>query len=331
MLLEIRDLSVQFATTGGPLHAVNGISFYVGEGEVLGVVGESGSGKSVTAHALLGLLPENADISAGEILYGGRSVAAMSSRELRRYRGSEVGMIFQEPGRSFDPIYSIGDTLRETILTHEPELSEVAVRERSLRLLEEVQVPYASERLGGYPHQFSGGLLQRIMIALALAANPKLLIADEPTTALDVTIQAQIIQLLLALKASRGLSIIFISHSLAVVGGAADRILVMYAGLVLENGGSAAVLGRPRHPYTRVLIDSHLAFGDHYSKNRLRAIGGTVPDPLHPEPGCPFAPRCPMVTARCRERVPEVSSEREDGREHLHRCIFPGVKEAGLA
>jgi peptide/nickel transport system permease protein len=331
MLLEVRDLRVEFATSAGPLHAVNGVSFDLREGEVLGIVGESGSGKSVTAHALLGLLSENANIPAGEILFGGRSLQAMSRRELRRYRGGEIGMIFQEPGRSFDPIYSIGNTLAETILTHEPELPEQEVRERSVRLLEEVQVPYARERLGNYPHQFSGGLQQRIMIALALAAGPRVLIADEPTTALDVTIQAQIIQLLLSLKASRRLSILFISHNLALVGGVADRVLVMYAGLVLEDGSSAEVLGGPRHPYTRALLDSHLGFGDHYSKNRLRAIGGTVPDPLHPESGCPFAPRCPLAVERCRERLPAVSSEPQGGREHAHRCIFPGVKESRRA
>jgi peptide/nickel transport system permease protein len=330
MVLEVRDLRVRFATPAGHLHAVGGVSFGLREREVLGLVGESGSGKSVTAHTLLGLLPENA-VSSGEVLYRGRPVQAMSREELRRYRGGEVGIIFQEPGRSFDPIYSIGDTLAETILTHEPELPERAVRERSVRLLEEVQVPYARQRLGNYPHQFSGGLLQRIMIALALAAGPRVLIADEPTTALDVTIQAQIVQLLLSLKESRGLSILFISHNLALVGGLADRILVMYAGVVLEDGASAEVLDRPLHPYTRALLDSHLEFGDHYSNNRLRAIGGTVPDPLHPEAGCPFEPRCPMAVARCRERLPAARSEPGGGREHLHRCLFPGLKESRRA
>jgi peptide/nickel transport system permease protein len=331
MLLEVRDLRVRFATPAGPLHAVNGVSFDLREGEVLGIVGESGSGKSVTAHAVLGLLPENAGIPGGEILYAGRPVRGMSRAELRRYRGGEIGMIFQEPGRSFDPIYSIGNTLAETILTHAPELPEQEVHRRSVGLLEEVQVPFARERLGNYPHQFSGGLLQRIMIALALAAGPSVLIADEPTTALDVTIQAQIVQLLLSLKARRGLSILFISHNLALVGGVADRIIVMYAGVVLEDGSGADVLGRPLHPYSRALLDSHLDFGDHYSANPLRAIGGTVPDPLRPEPGCPFEPRCPLAVARCRERLPEVRSEPRGEQEHLHRCLFPGVKESRRA
>jgi oligopeptide/dipeptide ABC transporter ATP-binding protein len=330
MILEVSGLRTTFATPAGPLYAVKGVSFGLQQGEVLGIVGESGSGKSVTAHAVLGLLPENAT-TEGNVLYEGRSVGAMSRLELRRYRGGEVGMIFQEPGRSFDPIYSIGSALAETILTHEPELPEEEVRQQSVRLLEEVQVPYARERLGNYPHQFSGGLLQRIMIALALAAGPRVLIADEPTTALDVTIQAQIVQLLLSLKQRRGLSILFISHNLALVGGLADRLLVMYAGAVLEDGTSAEVLGRPLHPYTRALLDSHLEFGDHYSRSPLRAIGGTVPDPLRPEPGCPFEPRCPLSVAECRERLPEARSEARDGREHVHRCLFPGVKESRRA
>jgi peptide/nickel transport system permease protein len=330
MVLQVRDLRVRFATPAGRLHAVQGASFGLQEGEVLGLVGESGSGKSVTAHTLLGLLPENA-VSSGEVLYRGRPVGAMGREELRRYRGGEVGMIFQEPGRSFDPIYSIGHTLAETILTHEPELPEREARERSVRLLEEVQVPHAGQRLGNYPHQLSGGLLQRIMIALALAAGPRVLIADEPTTALDVTIQAQIVRLLLSLKESRGLSVLFISHNLALVSGLADRILVMYAGVILEDGAAAEVLGRPLHPYTRALLDSHLEFGDHYSTSRLRAIGGTVPDPLHPETGCPFEPRCPMAVARCRQRLPVVRSEPDGGGEHLHRCLFPGLKESRRA
>jgi oligopeptide/dipeptide ABC transporter ATP-binding protein len=221
--------------------------------------------------------------------------------------------------------------LATPILTHAPELPEQEVHRRSVGLLEEVQVPFARERLGNYPHQFSGGLLQRIMIALALAAGPSVLIADEPTTALDVTIQAQIVQLLLSLKARRGLSILFISHNLALVGGVADRIIVMYAGVVLEDGSGADVLGRPLHPYSRALLDSHLDFGDHYAANPLRAIGGTVPDPLRPEPGCPFEPRCPLAVARCRERLPEVRSEPRGGQEHLHRCLFPGVKESRRA
>jgi oligopeptide/dipeptide ABC transporter ATP-binding protein len=194
-----------------------------------------------------------------------------------------------------------------------------------------VGIPNPGKRVDDYPHQFSGGMRQRVMIAMALSCNPEVLIADEPSTALDVTIQAQIVQLLLSLKESRGLSVLFISHNLALVSGLADRILVMYAGVILEDGAAAEVLGRPLHPYTRALLDSHLEFGDHYSTSRLRAIGGTVPDPLHPETGCPFEPRCPMAVARCRQRLPVVRSEPDGGGEHLHRCLFPGLKESRRA
>ncbi|HUV08470.1 MAG TPA: ABC transporter ATP-binding protein [Spirochaetia bacterium] len=357
-LVDVRDLKIDFSTPKGILQAVRGVSFALRQGEILGIVGESGSGKSVTAHTLLGLLPGNGSIRGGEILYKNRPVLTMGREELRRFRGNEMGIIFQEPSRSFDPIYSMERTFAETILTHRPELPPNEVLSTSVRLLEEVQVPQARQRLSNFPHQFSGGLLQRVMIALALASDPDVLIADEPTTALDVTIQAQIIRLLLELKEKRGLSIIFISHNLALIGSMADRILVMYGGLVLEDGPAEQVLGAPCHPYTRALLDSHLAFGDHYSENSLKAITGTTPDPHIPEPGCPFAPRCPLVADRCSERIPDVSAERGTtdqapvrkapahkattpkaaaskataqrtaGADHSHRCIFPGVKES---
>ncbi len=321
MLLDVKDLAVDFTTPKGILQAVRVISFQLGEGEVLGIVGESGSGKSVTAHTLLKLVPGNGRIRSGRIDYRGRSVLELPKEELRRFRGGEVGIIFQEPARSFDPIYSIGRTLRESIVTHSPELSEEQVREKSIELLREVQVPRAEERLSNFPHQFSGGLLQRIMIALALASDPDVLIADEPTTALDVTIQSQIIQLLLDLKEKRGISIIFISHNLALIGSIADRIIVMYSGLILENGPAQKVLGRPNHPYTRALLDSILTFGDHYTDRSLHVVAGTIPDPHNPEPGCPFAPRCPMAVEQCRTRIPDVKREGTE-----HRCLFSGVK-----
>ncbi len=329
MLFEVRDLAVDFATPLGVLHAVRGVSFHLAESEVLGVVGESGSGKSVTALSLLHLVPGNGRIVAGGVRYRGRSVPGMSPAELRAWRGAEVSMIFQEPSRSFDPIYSIGRSLREAILAHRPEgtspPSEEEVRERSLRLLREVNIPRPEERLGGFPHQFSGGMLQRIMIAAALAADPKVLIADEPTTALDVTIQAQILELLMDLRRRRGLSILFISHNLALIASVADRILVMYGGLVVEEGPAARVLRAPFFPYTRALLDSLPHFGEHYTARELATIPGTIPDPIHPEPGCPFEPRCRLAVARCREGVPPLRQEEEPGR--FHRCIFPGVKE----
>ncbi len=325
MLLEVDHLEVEFATGQGPLHAVRGVSFEIGEGEVLGVVGESGSGKSVTAHSILRLLPGNGAIVGGDIRYRGGSVLQYSPAALRSFRGPKVSIIFQEPGRSFDPIYTVGKALEETLRAHNPEMPETEVRERSIQLLRETHVPYAEQRLHNYPHQFSGGLLQRIMIALALASDPDVLIADEPTTALDVTIQAQIIELLLELKEKRNLAIIFITHNLALISEIADRILVMYGGLAMEYGAAGEVLAHPRHPYTRALLASILILGEHYSKETLHTVSGGTPDPRRPEPGCPFAPRCPLARAACRETVPALVA---DGT--YHRCILAGEKPEDL-
>ncbi len=325
MLLEIDNLKVEFATGQGPLHAVRGVTFELQEGEVLGVVGESGSGKSVTAHAILRLLPGNGAITGGDIRFQGSSVLAYPPPVLRSYRGPKVSIIFQEPGRSFDPIYTIGKALEETLRAHNPEMPDTEVQARSIRLLKETHVPYAEQRLHNYPHQFSGGLLQRVMIALALASDPDVLIADEPTTALDVTIQAQIIDLLLELKSRRNLAIVFITHNLALISEIADRILVMYGGLVMEYGAAREVLDRPRHPYARALLASILSLGEHYSEQALQTVRGGTPDPRRPEPGCPFAPRCPLATAQCRDAVPPLL---DDGTQH--RCIVPGEKSEDL-
>ena len=321
-LLDVRDLHIDFATEKGLLHAVRGVDFALEEGEVLGIVVESGSGKSVTAHSTMRLLPPNAQYAGGDVLYKGESVFGYGYERLRGFRGREIGVIFQEPGRSFDPIYSIGKTMAETIRAHEPELTDEEIHEKSIRLLKETNVPFPEDRLSNFPHQFSGGLLQRIMIALALASDPKVLIADEPTTSLDVTIQAGIIDLLIRLKEERNLSIIFITHNLALISGIADRIVVMYAGLVMEQGPTSEVLAAPRHPYTRALLNSILDLGQHYTDTPITAVAGTVPDPLSPDAGCPFAPRCPLAEAACREAIPPFM---QDG--HLHRCRFPGVKE----
>jgi oligopeptide/dipeptide ABC transporter ATP-binding protein len=321
-LLSVDNLSVDFSTPAGPLFAVRGISFDLYPGEILGIVGESGSGKSVTAHSIMRLLPQNGKISGGSIRYRGEEVAAFEGGRLQAFRGGDVAMIFQEPGRSFDPIYSIGKALAETIRAHQPDLDEEAVRDKSIRLLREANVPEPERRLDNFPHQFSGGLLQRIMIALALASDPKILIADEPTTALDVTIQAGIIDLLLRLKKDRGLSIIFITHNLALISNIADRIVVMYAGLIMESGPADQVISSPRHPYTRALLDSLLGLGQHYTRDVLPTIAGSVPNPFHPEPGCPFAPRCPLVRPECRGEVPPLVTE-----ETAYRCVVTGVKE----
>ena len=337
-LYEVAGLTVTFTTERGPLYAVRGVDLELDTGTVVGVVGESGSGKSVTAQALLRLLP-HARVSARRLRFRGADVVTMTPAELQRLRGGRVGMIFQEPARSFDPIYSIERSLAETLRTHRPELEPAALRARSVALLEEVGIAEAERRLASFPHQFSGGMLQRVMIAHALAADPEVLIADEPTTALDVTVQAQVVELLLHLRAARGLAILFISHDLALVGQIADRLVVMYGGLVMEQGPATAVLHAPRHPYTRALLDAHLPLGVHYTEQPLYAIPGNVPDPLHPEPGCPFAPRCALAEERCTGGIPPLVAERTDAPVAApwaagsirHRCLLPGAKPGALA
>jgi oligopeptide/dipeptide ABC transporter ATP-binding protein len=334
-ILEVSDLRVDFATGSGILQAVRGVSLALATGECLGIVGESGSGKSVSALAALGLLGRDAKVT-GRIRLKGSDVGGLSAEQMRSFRGTVASMIFQEPSRSFDPIYSIGKTFQETLRVKDPSLSPAACEERAVQLLGEVHIPRAGERLKSFPHQFSGGMLQRIMIALALANDPELLIADEPTTALDVTIQAEIVGLLLELRARRQLSLIFISHNLALVGQIADRILVMYAGLVLEAGPSAQVLSRPRSPYTRALLNALPSWGSHYSRETLVTIPGTVPDPTNHAPGCPFAPRCPLAQGRCAEAIPPLARDEGDRQVPViaaeeavggaYRCIFPGEK-----
>lgn len=322
MMLTVDHLSVDFATGRGALQAVRDVSFTLDAGEVVGVVGESGSGKSVTAQSIMRLIPANGRIDGGAIHYQGQSVLDMSYAQLRAFRGRQVAMIFQEPGRSFDPIYSIGKSLAESLRAHQPDLTDDEVRERSITLLEEVHVTNPAGRLENFPHQFSGGLLQRIMIAHALAGDPAVLIADEPTTALDVTIQAGIVNLLMELRQRRNLAILFITHNLALISNFADRIVVMYGGLVMEQGPTGEVLKSPRHPYTAGLLASLVPFGSHHSKHTLHVLAGAPPDPTRPEPGCPFAPRCPLVSEECRRAVPPIRAERES----LVRCIVEGPK-----
>ncbi len=322
--LTVKRLTVSFRTAEGPLHAVRGVDFSLERGECLGIVGESGSGKSVTAAAVMGLISKDA-ATDGEIRFNGTDVSSLTGEEKRASRGKVVAMIFQEPSRSFDPIYSIGKTFEETFRAKNPAVTKDEAGRRAAQLLSEVHIPHAEERLKNFPHQFSGGMLQRIMIALALANDPEILIADEPTTALDVTIQAQIVAVLKELQERRRLSLIFISHDLGLVGQIADRILVMYAGIVLESGSGREVLTRPRSPYTRALLDALPSWGSHYSTRNLYTIKGTVPDPTHPEPGCPFAPRCRFVEDRCVAEVPLLRSD-ADQTDSAYRCIHTGVK-----
>jgi peptide/nickel transport system permease protein len=322
LLLEVRDLKVSFSVLRGREHvsveAVRGVSFSMNRGETLGIVGESGSGKSVTVQSIPGLLPKNAEKS-GSIRYGDREISGLETEELRQYRGKKIGMIFQEPGRSYDPLQSIGKVFLETFRNSDPSVTKEEAAQKAQTLLSEVGLPGGGERLSNFPHQFSGGQLQRIGIALALAQNCELLIADEPTTALDVTIQKQIMELLKDLRTSRNLSIIFISHDIDLVADIAGRIIVMYGGLVMEAGPAAAVTGQPRHPYTTALLASSPRFGSHYKEGPLRSIPGKVTDPVRPEPGCPFAPRCSAAKPECAASLPPLVT---DGGREL-RCFFP--------
>lgn len=303
-LLSVENLHVTFTILRGikpvQVYAVRGVSFGLNRGEILGLVGESGSGKSVTTSAIPGLFSGNAEAS-GHIYYDGIDLMSLGNEELRKYRGTKIALIFQEPGRSFDPLQNIGSVFWETFRNAEPEISREQSDEKAAQLLTEVGMPDPKGRLAAYPHQFSGGQLQRIGIALALAQNCQLLIADEPTTALDVTIQAQIVSLLLRLKKERGLSIIFISHNINLVGQISDRIAVMYGGKVMESGTSEQIMKAPKHPYTRALVGALPEFGSHYTQKKMISIPGRVTDPAAPEPGCPFAPRCEFATERCRE------------------------------
>ena len=314
-LLSVENLHVTFTILRGikpvQVYAVRGVSFGLNRGEILGLVGESGSGKSVTTSAIPGLFSGNAEAS-GHIYYDGIDLMSLGNEELRKYRGTKIALIFQEPGRSFDPLQNIGSVFWETFRNAEPEISREQSDEKAAQLLTEVGMPDPKGRLAAYPHQFSGGQLQRIGIALALAQNCQLLIADEPTTALDVTIQAQIVSLLLRLKKERGLSIIFISHNINLVGQISDRIAVMYGGKVMESGTAEQIMKAPKHPYTRALVGALPEFGSHYTQKKMITIPGRVTDPAAPEPGCPFAPHCEFATEKCWENgavCPQVEQE----------------------
>ena len=301
-LLAVQDLRVGFESLdqkAGLTRAVRGISYYVKRSEILGIVGESGSGKSVSTTAIPGLLPANARVS-GKIFFDGTELTALSQKELRPYRGKRIALILQEPGRSFDPLQNIGSVFFELYRNTEPKISRKESDSRAAKILGEVGLPDPQKRLRNYPHQFSGGQLQRIGIALALAQNAELLIADEPTTALDVTIQAQIVSLLLDLKKKRGLSIIFISHNIDLVSQISDRMIVMYGGKIMEQGSTADVSQRPKNPYTQALLEALPKFGTSYTERKLLSIPGSVVDPKNPPPGCPFEPRCSFAKAECK-------------------------------
>ncbi|MBG6088648.1 ABC transporter ATP-binding protein [Actinomadura viridis] len=302
-LLEIEDLVVDFATDEGVVRAVDGAGYAVAPGETLGVVGESGSGKSVTAMSALGLIKPPGRVVSGRVVFDGVDLRTLSPRELRRLRGGRIAMIFQDPMTALNPVMSIGAQLSEALRLHRQDLSRRGARERAAELLSLVGVPGARRRLRQYPHEFSGGMRQRAMIAMAMANDPDLLIADEPTTALDVTVQAQVLDLLRLTRRETGAATVLITHDLGVVAEMADRVVVMYAGRVVEHGPVAAIFGAPRHPYTRGLLRSLPRLDD--DSEELTPIPGSPPGPGETAAGCPFAPRCPMARDLCREERPE--------------------------
>jgi peptide/nickel transport system ATP-binding protein len=302
-LLSVTNLRVEFPTRRGTLVAVHDVSFDIAAGEVLGVVGESGAGKSLTGAAIIGLIDPPGRIAGGEIRLSGRRIDHLPEGAMRAIRGREIGAVFQDPLTSLNPLYTIGRQLTETIRTH-LDLGEAAARQRAIGLLDEVGIPAASRRIDLYPHHFSGGMRQRVVIALALAANPKLIVADEPTTALDVSIQAQIIQLLKRLCREHGTAVMLVTHDMGVIAETADRVAVMYAGRIVEIGPVADVIHRPQHPYTVGLMGSIPSIVD--ERERLTQIEGAMPRPMAIPSGCACHPRCPHVFGRCRVERPEL-------------------------
>ena len=302
-LLAVEGLRVEFPTRRGTLVAVHDVSFEIAPGEVLGVVGESGAGKSLTGAAIIGLIDPPGRIAAGEIRLAGRRIDNLPYETMRAVRGREIGAVFQDPLTSLNPLYTVGRQLVETIRTHLP-LSESEARQRAIDLLEEVGIPAAARRIEHYPHQFSGGMRQRVVIALAIAAKPRLIVADEPTTALDVSIQAQIIQLLKRLCRDHGTAVMLVTHDMGVIAETADRVAVMYAGRIVEIGPVADVIHRPQHPYTVGLMGSIPSIVD--ERERLTQIDGAMPRLTAIPAGCAFHPRCPRVFERCRHERPEL-------------------------
>ena len=304
-LLEVKGLRTQFFTQDGVVNAVNGVSFYVEEGETLGIVGESGCGKSVSVLSVMRLIPQPpGKIVDGEVLFDGRDLLKVSEDEIRHVRGNKIAMIFQDPMTSLNPVLTIGRQIGEALELH-LHMKKDEARKRSAELLAMVGIPQADARLDDYPHQFSGGMRQRAMIAMGLACNPQLLIADEPTTALDVTIQAQIVDLVKRLRDDIGMAVIWITHDLGVVAGLADRVMVMYAGFAVEEAPVKEVYGDPRHPYTIGLLGS-LPRLDEIRLEKLQSIEGLPPDLIDLPKGCPFAARCVYAIDKCREERPEL-------------------------
>lgn len=308
-LLQVKDLEVSFFTNAGEVKAVRKISYDLKFGEVIGIVGESGSGKSVSSYALMGIIPEPGKVIGGDIIFDGEKILEKTEGDLQKIRGKDVGMIFQDPMTSLNPVFTVGHQIEESLKRH-TELNKIQRTERIIGLLKLVGINQPEKRVKQYPHELSGGMRQRIMIAMSLACNPKLLIADEPTTALDVTIQAQIIELLKELKEKINMSIIFITHDLGVVADICDKIAVMYAGTVVERGSVEEIFYKPQHPYTKGLLKS-IPRVDSDEHERLIPIEGNPVDLIFPPAGCAFAPRCESCMKICLENVPPVYMENE--------------------
>jgi oligopeptide/dipeptide ABC transporter ATP-binding protein len=321
-LLSVTDLTTTFATPAGAVHAVRGVSFAIGAGEVVGLVGESGSGKTVTALSLLRLLPSSAR-TTGSIRYRGRDIIRMGNRELRGIRGADISMIFQDPMTSLDPLFTIESQVVGVIRAHQ-KVSRSDASSIAAKLLRDVGIADVATRLHQYPHQLSGGMRQRVLIAMALANEPGLLIADEPTTALDVTIQAQIIRVLKDACARTGMSVLLVTHDLGVVAGICDRLFVMYGGRLVETGPASVVYPKPEHPYTAGLLGSVIR-PDRDRSTRLHAIEGQPPIMLNPPPACPFAPRCEAAVDKCKEEMPELTTR---GSDHQAACFVTEDRHA---
>lgn len=317
-ILQVKDLQTTFFTDSGEVPAVDHISFHVNEGEVLGIVGESGCGKSVTSLSIMGLVPSPpGKIVGGEILFEGKDLIGMSERQMRRVRGKDIAMIFQEPMTSLNPLFTIGNQMIEAVLIHEKKWSKKQAIERAVEMLELVGLPRARDMMRDYPHQLSGGMRQRVMIAMALVCDPKVLIADEPTTALDVTIQAQILKLMRELNTRLNTAVLLITHDLGVVAETCERVIVMYSGQIIEEASVKEIFENPQHPYTKGLIQSVPDM--RYKKDRLYSISGNVPRPGTIEKGCRFAERCEFAFDRCLQEDPELY---EISEAHMARCFL---------
>ncbi|MCM8711990.1 ABC transporter ATP-binding protein [Clostridium sp. SYSU_GA19001] len=314
-VLQVRSLNTSFYTHAGEVQAVRDVSFDLNKGEALGIVGESGSGKSITMMSVMGLLSENGKIKKGEILLDGKDLVKLPEKDMEKVRGNEIGMIFQDPMTSLNPVFTIGDQLMEPLMKHR-KLNKKQAFEKAVEMLKLVGIPSPEKRMKQYPHEFSGGMRQRAMIAMALVCSPKILIADEPTTALDVTIQAQILELMKDLKAKFGMSIILITHDLGVVADTCNRINVMYGGKIVETGSSKDIFYNPKHPYTWGLLRS-IPNPKNDVKERLKPIPGTPPDLLKPPVGCPFAARCEYAMNICMKKMPEQFKIND---EHYSAC-----------